>query len=48
MQNISALELKAKLDNKEDFQLIDVREAYELEIATIGGEHIPMNLILKD
>ena len=48
MQNISALELKAKIDNKEDFQLIDVREAYELEIATIGGEHIPMNLILNN
>ena len=48
MQNISAVELKERLDKGEDIQLIDVREAYELEIASIGGEHIPMNLILNN
>lgn len=48
MYNISAAELKERLDKGEDIQLIDVREAYELEIASIGGEHIPMNLILNN
>ena len=42
MKIISAVELKAKFDNSENFQLIDIREEYELEIACIGGDHIPM------
>ena len=36
-------ELKQKLDAKEDFQLIDVREPYEFKIAQIGGKLIPQN-----
>lgn len=48
MDNISAIELKERLDKGEDIQLIDVREGYELEIATIGGLHIPMNEILSN
>ncbi len=31
MQEITVQELKEKLDNKEDFQLIDVREDFEYE-----------------
>ncbi len=42
MKEISVLELKAKMDNKEAFQLIDVREPYEVEICEIGGQHIPL------
>jgi len=42
MKTISVQELKAKFDNSEDFQLIDIREEYELELACIGGDHIPM------
>ncbi len=30
------------LDNKEDFQLIDVREEYEFEICNLNGRLIPM------
>lgn len=33
------------LDNKEDFQLIDVREPHEFEICNLNGELIPMNTI---
>lgn len=46
MKVISVADLKAKMDANEDFQLIDVREQHEIEIAEIGGEHIPMNDIM--
>lgn len=42
MKEITVQELKQLLDTKSDFQLIDVREAYEYDQANIGGEHIPM------
>jgi sulfur-carrier protein adenylyltransferase/sulfurtransferase len=40
---MSVKELKQKLDAGEDFQLIDVREPYEVKIAEIGGKLIPQN-----
>lgn len=46
MKEISVKELKSWMDKKEDFQLIDIREDYELDICNIGGEHIPMGDIL--
>ena len=48
MNSITVAELKAKQDNKEDFQLIDIREGYELDICQIGGEHLPMGEILEN
>lgn len=42
MREITVEELKQKLDNKEDFQLIDVREEFEYEICNLNGELIPM------
>ncbi len=45
MKEITVQELKAMLDAGEDFQLIDVREPYESEQATLGGELIPMSQI---
>lgn len=33
-------------DNNESFQLIDVREPHEADIASIGGELIPMGQIM--
>lgn len=42
MKEVTVQELKASLDAKEDFQLIDVREIHENEQANIGGLHIPM------
>jgi len=43
MKEITALELKNLIDSKADFQLIDVRDYFETEIASIGGELIPMD-----
>lgn len=45
MKEITVKELKALQDKGEDFQLIDVREPYEAEIAEIGGELIPLGTI---
>lgn len=43
MPEITATELKQKLDNGDDVQLIDVREAAEVAIASIpNGIHIPL------
>lgn len=44
-KEISALEMKAWMDQGKEFQLIDVRESYETEIVSIGGVHIPMGEI---
>lgn len=48
MKEITAVELKSKMDAKEDFQLIDVREEYEYEAGNLGGELVPMAEILQD
>jgi len=45
MKEITVETLKEMQDGKEDFQLIDVREPHELDIADIGGEPIPMGTI---
>jgi rhodanese-related sulfurtransferase len=47
MRSITVTDLKAKIDNSEDFQLIDVREPYEHEDFNIGGELIPLNEIAQ-
>lgn len=48
MQEITVSELKQLKDSKADFQLIDVREAHELDICEIGGEHIPMGEVMDN
>ena len=48
MKEITVQELKEKIDNKEDFQLIDVREPHEHELANIGGELIPLKMVLNN
>ena len=47
MKEVSVQQLKAMLDAGKDVQVIDVREAYELEICSIAAEHIPMGEILN-
>jgi len=48
MPEITATELKQRLDNGDDLQIIDVREAHELEIAKIPGTvHIPLGQVLN-
>jgi rhodanese-related sulfurtransferase len=47
MNSITAIALKEKIDNAEDFQLIDVREPYEHEEFNISGQLIPLNEITQ-
>ena len=43
--DINVQELKERLDNGEEFILIDVREPYENEEFNVGGELIPLGTI---
>jgi len=46
IQEISPEDLKEKMDRKEDFVLLDVREPEERQVAKIeGSKHIPMREI---
>jgi rhodanese-related sulfurtransferase len=45
MKIISVQELSQHLKASQQFQLIDVREPYEVQISSIGGLHIPMAFI---
>ncbi len=42
MREITVQELKQKIDSKEDFQLIDVREPFEYEMSNLNGLNIPL------
>lgn len=44
---ISVIELQQKINNHDDFILIDVRESFEREHFNIGGIHIPMQTIFE-
>lgn len=48
MKEITVEELKAKIDNNEDFQLIDVREDFEYETSNLGAVHIPLADVILD
>ncbi|MBL4754359.1 MAG: molybdopterin-synthase adenylyltransferase MoeB [Flavobacteriales bacterium] len=45
IKEITATELKQRLDNNEDIQIIDVREANEYELCNMGGELISLGTI---
>lgn len=45
MKEVTVQELKALMDAKVDFQLIDVREPHEYDICNLGGELIPQGEI---
>jgi rhodanese-related sulfurtransferase len=48
MQEMTATELKEKLDRGEDVQIIDVREADEYQVARIpNSTHIPLGQVLS-
>jgi len=46
MKSISARELRDKLKNKEDIQIIDIREPYEYEDGALSNENIPLDNML--
>ena len=48
VKELSVKELKELQDKNEDFQLIDVREDFEYDIAHLNGELIPLNQILDE
>lgn len=45
IKEVTVFDLKKMLEANEDFQLIDVRESYEYDIANLGGELIPLSTI---
>jgi adenylyltransferase/sulfurtransferase len=45
MKEVSVQELKQMIDNKENIQVIDVRETGEFNAANIQGELIPLGTI---
>lgn len=45
MKSINVHELKALIDAKADFQLIDVREQAEFDAANLDGELIPLQTV---
>lgn len=47
MNTITSQELKTKIDNNEDFQLIDIREDYEFEDYNLGGENMPLDTVMS-
>ena len=42
MEDITVEELKSKLDNKEDFVFIDVREQHEYDMFNLNAQLIPL------
>jgi rhodanese-related sulfurtransferase len=47
INSISVIELQQKVNNHDDFMLIDVRESFEREHFNIGGLHIPMQTVFE-
>ncbi len=45
IKEISVLELKQMIEEKKDFQLIDVREPFEYSLVNLGAELIPMAVL---
>ena len=48
VRTITVQELKRMMDEKQDFQLVDVREQNEFDFCNIGGDLIPMGQIMKN
>ncbi len=47
VKEITVQELKALVDTNADYQLIDVREPYEYDIANLNGELIPLSKVVQ-
>ncbi len=48
VKEITVQELKQLKDSGEDFQLVDVREDYEYDIANLEGELIPLGTLMEN
>ena len=47
INSISVIELQQKINDQDDFVMIDVRETFEREHFNIGGVHIPMQTVFE-
>lgn len=47
MEDITVQELKAKMDNKEDYLLIDVREPMEYQMFNLNGRLMPLGSFVQ-
>jgi rhodanese-related sulfurtransferase len=47
MKEVTPQELKSMMDEKSDFELIDVREEYEFDEVNINGKLIPMGEVME-
>lgn len=45
--DITVQELKEKMDNQEDFLLLDVRESFEYDMYNIGAKLIPLGFVIQ-
>ena len=48
MEDITVQELKEKMDSKESFVFIDVREDYEYEEFNLGADLIPLGTLMDN
>lgn len=48
MKECTVAELKSKIDKKENFQLIDVRETFEYDTSNLKGENIPLAQVILE
>lgn len=48
MQEITPEEYQKRVENKEELQVIDIREKFEVEYCGIDGQHIPMAEIMDN
>ena len=48
MKEITVQELKTKMENGSEFQLIDIREENERAFTNIGGDHLPMGTVVNN
>ena len=47
MKEVTPAQLREWKEHNQHFQLIDLREEYEVAYCTIGGPHIPMGEIIQ-
>jgi len=47
MKDVTVQQLKQMQEDGSVFQLVDVREQWEVDVCNIGGEHIPLAEIIR-
>ena len=47
MKEVTVQQLKQMKEEGSSFQLVDVREKWEVDVCNIGGEHIPLAEIIE-